>query len=173
MARLTARLLIDAGYQPLGIVRTEAAVVPLTAMLPGMPVVSTAQPDWVRRACSLVQGRPVEVALDPVGGQIAGMMVAMLADGGSLVSYGDLSGEPLVLPALAFSTRGIRINGVSVGRWATLPDSVRDCDLQTAIALTRSMPDVFTPAAVYALQDIATAVQHAERAGKTGTVLLR
>jgi NADPH:quinone reductase-like Zn-dependent oxidoreductase len=173
VARLTARLLLDAGYQPLGIVRAQSGVDALMTQLPDMPVVSTERPDWVRRACTLMQGRPVEVALDPVGGAIASAMVAMLADGGSLVSYGDLSGEPLVLPALAFSTRGIRIKGVSVGRWAALPDNVRECDLQTAIGLTRSMPDVFVPAAQYGLEDIATAVQHAERAGKTGTVLLR
>lgn len=169
VARLTARLLLDAGYTVAGVVRSAQAV----AQLAAMPVVSTTQPGWGKQLCGLMRGRPIRVALDPVGGAVASTLVTLLADGGTLVSYGDLSGQSVTVPALAFSTRGIRIEGVSVGRWPALPDTHRAADLATAIALTRSMPAAFRVAADYDLADIAAAVQHAERPGKGGAVLLR
>jgi NADPH:quinone reductase-like Zn-dependent oxidoreductase len=173
VARLTATLLLAEGFIPLGLVRSAAAIPALSAQLPGVQFISTQQSGWCRSLYAVTQGRAVRVALDPVGGDVAATLVALLADGGTLVSYGDLSGQPLVLPTLAFSTRGIRIEGVSVGRWPALPDTVRAADLHTAIHLARTVPDAFTPAAVYRLEEVAAAVRHAERPGKGGAVLLR
>ena len=172
VARLTAHLLLAQGLIPVGIVRSQESIAALSAQLPGMQFISTRQPDWAKRLCALTQGRAVRVALDPVGGEVAATLAALLADGGTLVSYGDLSGQALVLPTLAFSTRGIGIQGVSVGRWPALPDAVRAADIATAIELARSLPAAFFPAAAYELQDVAAAVRHAERAGKGGAVLL-
>lgn len=173
VARLTARLLLAQGLLPVGIVRSTQAIAGLSAQLPGMQFISTQQPDWAKRLCALTQGRAIRVALDPVGGAVAATLASLLADGGTLVSYGDLSGQALVLPTLAFSTRGISVQGVSVGRWTALPDAVRAANIETAIELARTLPDAFVPAAVYELQEVAAAVGHAERPGKGGSVLLR
>ncbi|MRW84935.1 zinc-binding dehydrogenase [Pseudoduganella sp. FT26W] len=172
VARLAATLLLAHGYVPLGVVRSEDAIRILSAQLPGVQFVSTQHRDWSRRVYAMTQGRGVRVALDPVGGEVASMLTAMLADGGALVSYGDLSGEALTVPALAFSTRGITIHGVSVGRWPSLPDAVRAADIDTALHLARSQPTAFIAAAVYELAQVADAVRHAERPGKAGSVLL-
>ncbi|NGZ88142.1 alcohol dehydrogenase catalytic domain-containing protein [Duganella aceris] len=173
VARLTAKLLLTQGYQPVGIVRSQQSIAALSAQLPDMPFISTEQANWGKHLGALTQGRPVRVALDPVGGRIAGTLAGLLADGGALVSYGDLSGQPLSLPALSFSARGISIHGVSVGRWAGLPPEARAADIATAIELTRTMRQAFHAAAEYPLEDVASAVRHAERAGKVGAVLLR
>lgn len=172
VARLTASLLLAHGFVPVGIVRSAQAIAALSVQLPGMRCISTEQPDWAKRVCALAQGRAVRVALDPVGGEVAAALVSLLADGGTLVSYGDLSGQALVLPTLAFSTRAISVQGISVGRWPALPDAVRTANIETAIDLARSLPDAFVPAAVYELQDVAAAAAHAERPGKGSSVLL-
>lgn len=51
---------------------------------------------------------------------------------------GELSGQPISIPALSFPTRGITIRGVSVGRWAGLPEPVRTADIDAAISLART-----------------------------------
>ncbi|MRW92505.1 zinc-binding dehydrogenase [Duganella sp. FT80W] len=173
VARLSAQLLLAEGYVPVGIVRSAQAAATLAGQAPPIGYVSTDQPDWDKKIFPLTNGRPVKVALDAVGGQVASALTALLADGGTLISYGDLSGQPLTVPALAFSTRGISITGVSVGRWAALPDAVRGADIATAIALAQASPTLFRVAAEYPLEAIADAVSHAERAGKDGAVLLR
>ena len=117
-------------------------------------------------------GKPIRAVLDPVGGDIATNMIALLAGGGTLISYGDLSGLPIRVPALSFSVRDIRIHGVSVGRWAGLHESVRTEDIRTAIELARHEPALFAVAACYGLADIRRAAEHAQQAGKRGTVLL-
>jgi NADPH:quinone reductase-like Zn-dependent oxidoreductase len=172
VARLTAILLLEQGYQPIGIVRSDAALVALSMAMPKMGFVSTVRPDWARQLCARARGQPVPIALDAVGGAVGSTLAALLAEGGQLVTYGDLSGEPLVLPALSFSARGLSVAGVSVGRWAALPDPVRRADIDDAIRLARTFPALFNAAAVYALEDVALAVEHAERPGKTGAVLL-
>jgi NADPH:quinone reductase-like Zn-dependent oxidoreductase len=167
VARLTSRLLLAQGYVPVGLVRSEE-----TSQSSSMRFVSTGEPDWEKRIFPLTQGKPIKVALDAVGGKVASTLASLLADGGSLISYGDLSGVPLEIPALLFSTRGIGMRGVSVGRWPALPDAVRAADLASALSLAQSEPDLFRVAAEYQLAQIADAVVHAERPGKDGAVLL-
>lgn len=172
VARVTARLLLDAGYQAVGVVRSEQAAAALAQQTPQMEFISTERSDWPKKVFPATKGRPIKVVLDAVGGKVASTLAGLLADGGTLVSYGDLSATPLELPALSFSTRGISIRGVSVGRWPALPDAVRTADLAMAISLAQSAPDIFRVAAEYGLAAVGEAVQHAERAGKDGAVLL-
>jgi NADPH:quinone reductase-like Zn-dependent oxidoreductase len=172
VARLTAAVLLELGYVPIGIVRSDATMVALSMAVPQMGFVSTARADWARRLCARARGRPVSSALDAVGGAVGSKLASLLADGGRLVSYGDLANAPLVLPALAFSARGQSVAGVSVGRWSRLPDAVRAEDIDSSIRLARALPALFKAAAVYGLQDVARAVEHAERPGRTGAVLL-
>lgn len=173
VARLASKLLLAEGYMPIGIVRSEEMIPALSRQMPGMQFISTGRADWTRRVYGLTQGRTVRVALDPVGGEVGSALASLLGDGGTLVSYGDLSGQPLTVPALAFSTRGISIQGVSVGRWPSLPDDVRAADIDIALDLARLVPEAFTAVGEYDLADIATAVRHAEQPGKAGAVLLR
>jgi hypothetical protein len=134
--------------------------------------ISSEEPDWRDQMKAAANGKPIRAVLDPVGGDIATNMIALLAGGGTLISYGDLSGLPIRVPALSFSVRDIRIHGVSVGRWAGLHESVRTEDIRTAIELARHEPALFAVAACYGLADIRRAAEHAQQAGKRGTVLL-
>ncbi|WP_343728482.1 zinc-binding dehydrogenase [Duganella sp.] len=172
VARVMSTLLLAEGYVPLGIVRSEQAAAVLARQTPQMDFVSTEQADWAKRIFPVTKGKPIKVALDPVGGKVASALALMLADGGTLVSYGDLSAAPIEVPALSFSTRGISIQGVSVGRWPALPDEVRAADIAMAIQLAQAEPDLFRVAAEYTLDRITDAVTHAERPGKDGAVLL-
>jgi NADPH:quinone reductase-like Zn-dependent oxidoreductase len=172
VARLTIGLLLDRGFDVVAIVRREAGVNELNVVFPDLPVVSTERPGWQDRVVSAAGGNPIGVVLDPVGGETASAAAGLLSQGGSLVSYGDLSGQPISVPALYFSTRDIRISGVTVGRWANFPLEVRKADLKLALELAASKPELFPVERTCDLADVGKAAALVELPGKTGTVLL-
>lgn len=172
VARLMIGLLLDRGYDVVGVVRREAGVNELNVVFPDLPVVSTNESDWQKRVISAAAGRPVGVVLDPVGGETASMAAGLLSHGGSLISYGDLSGQPISIPALHFSTRDIRISGVTVGRWAELSPETRKSDIKLALELAAGKPELFPVQKTFDLAEVGKAAAFVETPGKTGTVLL-
>jgi len=172
VAKLVTALALQRGFRVVNVVRNRAGIAELNAIHPTTPVVSTDEPDWRDRLRLATGGQPIRVVIDPVGGDLASAMVELLASGGTLVSYGDLSGEPIQVASLAFSVRDIRIHGVSVGRWASLPSDVRAKDLETALALARKAPELFSVAGSYDLAQVRNAVTHARTPSKAGVVLL-
>ncbi len=172
VARLVIGLLLDRGFDVVGVIRRETGVNELNVVFPDLPVVSTDKPGWQGRVISAADGHPIGVVLDPVGGETASAAVGLLAQSGSLVSYGDLSGQPISVPALYFSTRDIRISGVTVGRWAGLPVEVRKADLQLELELAASKPDLFQVEKIFDLADVGEAAALVEKPGKSGTVLV-
>lgn len=172
VARLVIGLLLDRGFDVVGVVRREAGVNELNVVFPDLPVVSTDKPGWQDKVVAAADGHPIGVVLDPVGGETASAAVGLLAQGGSLVSYGDLSGQPISVPALYFSTRDIRMSGVTVGRWAGLPVEVRNADLKLALEFAASKPELFQVEQTFDLADVGKAAALVEKPGKSGTVLI-
>jgi NADPH:quinone reductase-like Zn-dependent oxidoreductase len=172
VGRLITAVAVRRGYRLVNVVRSEHGAATLRDRFPSVPVVTTADPGWTEQALSALGGRP-RVVLDPIGGAFAARLLGLLDDGGTLVNYGSLSGEPLTLgpAALVFSEQ--RIRGVSVGRWAgdRTPDQQRS-DLDFAVELARTRPELLDIAAAYDLADYKAAVTEVTRPGKVGTVLL-
>jgi NADPH:quinone reductase-like Zn-dependent oxidoreductase len=172
VAKLTASILRDEGIDVIAVVRSASGAAELQSLMPEAVIISTDVGDWKDRLKNAAGGKQIKAILDPVGGQLASDMVAMLASGGSLVSYGDLSGDPIAIPALAFSTRDVQIFGVTVGSWGGLPREQRAEDLRLALRLAAENPTLFPVAARYDLSDVRLAASHVERPGKAGVVLL-
>jgi NADPH:quinone reductase-like Zn-dependent oxidoreductase len=142
VARLTISVLLEGGFDVIGVVRREAGVNALNVVFPDLPVIATESADWQAKVAAASAGQPVGVVLDPVGGEIASALAGLLSQGGSLISYGDLSGDPISVPVLYFSTRDIRLSGVTVGRWAGLPQEasakpVADATASSVIGVPR------------------------------------
>ncbi|WP_206244993.1 zinc-binding dehydrogenase [Novosphingobium terrae] len=172
VSRLTISLLRDAGLDVVALVRSAKGAEELASLIPGLSVFSTDSPDWQTRLAAAVADKPVQAVLDAVGGSLASDLVKVLTNGGSLISYGDLSGEPIAVRALAFSTRNIRIFGVTVGTWGGLPPEQRAEDIALALRLAEGNPALFPVAARYPLTSVREAADHVERPGKAGVVLL-
>lgn len=171
VARLVTVLALRRGWKVINLVRSDAGLTALAGVGAGVTVMSTAETGW-QQQLTATAASGIQVALDCVGGSVASSLVSMLSSGGTMISYGDLSNEPMSLKALQFSTRDHRIRGVSVGNWAGLPEMQRRRDLMVALDLVRTVPQHFKPAAEYQMADIKQAVTHAERANKDGAVLL-
>ncbi|MGW6421837.1 alcohol dehydrogenase catalytic domain-containing protein [Nocardia sp. NPDC055053] len=61
------------------------------------PVIDTEVEGWAARAASVTNGEPIVRAVDQVSGQAAGALMSLLAPRGELVSFGALSGQPLII----------------------------------------------------------------------------
>ncbi len=172
VAKMLAALALDEGLPVIGLVRSSAGAAELRALLPALPVVATDATDWRTRLDDALGGRAPRAVFDAVGGALPSELFLRLAPGGTLVTYGDMTGESLSIPALMLPMRDLRLEGISVGRWAGLPAAQRRADVEGALALARRHPRLFEVAASYDLAAVAQAVAHAGRPGRRGLVLL-
>lgn len=158
----------------ISVVRSAARAQELAERYPNVPVISTDNPDWVQQVRTVADGRPIPVALDPVGGTIAGDLLSLLSAGGTLIAYGQLAQENIPLQASALVGGEIGLRGLTIGRWltGTAPER-RASDIASARALATSQPAEFDVAGAYQLDRITDAVHHVNRPGKIGTVIVR
>jgi trans-2-enoyl-CoA reductase len=65
----------------------------------------------------------IKLALNGVGGRSALSISAVLAPGGTIVTYGGMSKKPAEIPTSAFVFKGIRAFGVAVGKWMCMEEN--------------------------------------------------
>jgi NADPH:quinone reductase-like Zn-dependent oxidoreductase len=158
----------------ISIVRSEARAQQLRVRFPTVPVVSTADQGWVARMHTVAAGRPIPVALDPVGGTMAGDLLSALSAGGTLIIYGLLAQEPIPLHAAAVLQSALGIRGLTINRWLTAVSAEqRASDVTSAVTITTGLSQHFDVAAVYPLDRITDAVRHVSQPGKVGTVVVK
>ena len=172
VARLVTAAAVRNGYPLVSLVRSERGAEVLRERFPSVPVISTSGPGWAGKARAALGG-PAGVILDPVGGTLAAQLLSLLEDGGTLITYGALSGEGLPLGPGTLMGRELRVRGVTIGRWASARTAEqRAGDIEFAAGLACTRPDLLDIAAVYDLADYQAAVTEVTRPGKTGTVVL-
>ncbi|MFJ9159365.1 alcohol dehydrogenase catalytic domain-containing protein [Streptomyces griseoviridis] len=156
----------------INLVRSASGAERLRALHPSQPAVATCDDDW-RAQVSLYAGeRGVRVVLDSVGGAMTRDLAELLADDGTLVSYGQLGSGTTPLEALPLIGRALTVRGVTVLRWTSRTPQERAQDVAFAQELARSRPDLLEVAGSYDLADFKAAIEHARRPAKSGTVLL-
>lgn len=172
VAKLLAALALRAGLSVVGLVRSSAGIGELARIHPDMPVVATDNDAWRDALARHLDGKPLRAVFDAVGGDLPSELFLRLAPGGTLVAYGDMTGDPLRIPALMLPMRDLHVAGVSVGRWAALPVEQRREDVRGALDLARHYAHLFGVAGSYGLDEVGAAAAHAQHAGKRGVVLL-
>ena len=157
----------------ISVVRSEQRAHQLRDRFPAVPVVTTSDPNWPNRLRDAAAGRPIPVALDPVGGPAASELLTVLSPGGTLIVYGELATEAMTVPASALLHTGQGIRGMTINRWFTaVSPEERANDVASALAITTNLSEHFEVAGTYPLDRIADAVRHAGQPGKIGTVVV-
>ena len=158
----------------ISIVRSDERAAQLRQRSPTVPVVSTTAPGWTGQVRELAGGRPIPVALDPIGGPVAAQLLSLLSPGGTVITYGRMASDTIPLHASALLDNALSLRGLTIGRWLTaVSPEQRASDINTALVMAQQMPQHFEVAAIYPLDQISEAVRHASRSGKIGTVLVR
>ncbi|MER5687872.1 zinc-binding dehydrogenase [Streptomyces sp. NPDC002205] len=159
----------------INVVRSERGAVELRKRFPDVPVVATEHPGWADEVRKAAGGRPVSVALDPIGGMMTGSLVDLLAPGGKLVSYGMIAEEPISVHASTLVSKSLTLRGKNIisGWPSEASPERRASDIATAKQIALALAEQFDVVATYGLGELADAVEHAVQPGKVGTVLVR
>ncbi|MEU9987651.1 zinc-binding dehydrogenase [Streptomyces sp. NPDC048045] len=174
VGRLLTAVSLAHNISLVNVVRSERGAAALRNRFPDVPVVTTDHAGWADEVRGAADGRPLGVALDPIGGKLAESLVDLLTPGGTLICYGQMAAEPISLPASTLLHKSLTLRGMTVGHW--LSDTSLDrqaSDVAAAKLIATAAKDQFDVAGTYGLGDLAEAVEHAQRPGKVGTVLIR
>ena len=159
------------GIRTVNVVRRAALVEPLEAI--GADVVVVDGEDLAEQVRERTGGTPPRLAIDAIGGEIVMRLADCLAEGGTVVNYGLLSGKPCMLGAHHTIFKGITLTGfwlqkvlTSMARadleklYADLAERVRSGALGVEIEQT------------YPIEEIKAALAHAGREGRGGKILV-
>lgn len=159
------------GIKTVNVVRREGLADDL--MSKGADVVLINGPDLVKQIASATNNAPVVLAIDAVGGETFTRLSESLGEGGTLVSYGLLSGKsPIFNPGIAIG-KDIRVRGFWLTKWfQTTPAAEQQAAFGQIIplivngSLTANVDSRFTVA------EIKKAVTRAAQRGRNGKVLI-
>ncbi len=159
------------GWRTINLVRRQAAIAPLEA--DGGDVVLIDGPELEARVRDATGGALAELAIDAVGGAATARIAGCLAPGATVLNYGLLSGEDCRVPARLTIFNDIRLQGF------LLPRSLGSRTPGEIGALYKRLLGLVIDGvlrveieATYPLAQIGAALDHADRAGRTGKILI-
>jgi NADPH:quinone reductase-like Zn-dependent oxidoreductase len=159
------------GLKTVNLVRRESLIEPLQVI--GADVVLVDGPDLALRAATATGGADIKLGTDAVAGTATERLADCLAEEGTVVNYGLLSGDPCQLRADQTVFKGITLTGFWLAKKmrAMKPAALAALygDLMARIADGSLHVDV---EATYGLEDIKTALDHASREARSGKVLI-
>ena len=159
------------GIKTINVVRREGLADDLMAK--GATVVLIDGPDLAEQIAKATDNTPVTLAIDAVSGETLSRLAQSLKTGGTLVSYGALSGEPASInPALTIFN-DIRIRGFWLSKWfenAGMDD--RQAAFGQIIPLIASGALKANVDSRFAVSEIKEAVTRASERGRNGKVLI-
>ncbi|WP_050930067.1 zinc-dependent alcohol dehydrogenase family protein [Aestuariivita boseongensis] len=171
VGRMVIRFARERGLHTVNIVRRADVAEALTADGADVVIVDEGQ-DLAAAITAAADGAP-KLALDAVGGTATRALGAALADRGTVVAYGLLSGQPNEMDARDVVFRDVRLQGFWLFDWyrTATPEKMRDLHafLEAKLAEGVLQTDVD---ARYPLDQIKEAVAHAARGGRNGKILL-
>ena len=93
----------------IGIVRRSELIPEIEKL--GIDFVGIESPELAKQIHTAIEGMPISLGLDAVGGPAAATMASVLSPGAHLVSYAALSGLPIHLPQLDLIGKRLNIHG--------------------------------------------------------------
>ena len=173
VGKTLAMLASARGVNVANLVRRDDGVAELEAL--GIAnVFSTASEGWQGAVRARLGDALATAAVDSIGGTASGELMGLLGEGGTLVSFGSMTGEPMQIPSgdVIFKQATVKgFWGSKVSQAMAVDDKRRLVGelLQRASAGELRLP----VQAVYPLGQIADAAAASLAGGRTGKVLLR
>ncbi|GAB4000382.1 zinc-binding dehydrogenase [Spirosoma daeguense] len=126
------------------------------------------------RVKEITDGNGVYCVLDAVGGHTATEALKCLSRGGTMLIYGVLSLQDPEINAGLMIFRGLTVKGFWLSEWMQRVDSQTRKDVaQSVISLLASGQIQLPVEATYSLDQIKEAVEHADRTGRWGKILVK
>lgn len=161
------------GVHSINIVRRAELIPELEALGADVVVVDSDNlADIVRERIG--ENANVRLGIDAIAGDAMLRMADTLSIGAPIVNYGFLSGDPCKLTPTHTIVRGLSLHGFWLVGFFQSATREQVVDMYTQIAQQFVDNELHVPVeAEYALADIAVALEHANREGRNGKILLR
>ncbi|MEM8558287.1 MAG: zinc-dependent alcohol dehydrogenase family protein [Bacteroidota bacterium] len=176
VGRLVVQLARQAGAHSVSLVRRTSDVALLESLGADAVVVveEASVPKAIRAQIrAATGGAPIRLGIDAVGGATGALVASALGEGGVLLSYGVLSGQPLPLDIGRVIFRQLTVQGVWRTRWfATAPRAVSRAALVYLADLIARGILTLPVAGTYDLAEIDDALARQAQSGRRGKVLL-
>lgn len=161
----------ERGLKTLNVVRRESLFRELGAL--GADACLVDGPDLGERAARAVGGAPVRLGLDAVAGQATARLADCVADGGTVCTYGSMSGEDPVIARSALIYRGVRLEGFMLGRFLERRSRAEVEAIYAGLAGDLIRGELTAPIErVYPIEAIGEALRHAQRGERGGKILV-
>ncbi len=165
------KLAAEQGIRTVNVVRREGAVAAVQAA--GGDVVLVDGDDLPKRVRQATQGAGIRLAVDAVGGPATERLASCLGNGGVVVNYGVMSGQPCQVSPTHLIFRGITLTGFWLATWYAGASAERRSalygDLTRRIARGELAAKV---AETFDIRDVKQAVAAAASGGRDGKVLI-
>jgi NADPH2:quinone reductase len=173
VAKVLAMIAKTRGINVVNVVRRQDSVTELNAL--GIDnVVASADPKWQDKVRAIVGNAPIGAAVDGVGGKSAGELMSLLGEGGVLVSFGAMSGEPLYISPGDLIFKQAVVKGFWLSKIAgTMPREEMGRLIGELIGLVASGKVTLQVGGVFDLDDLSKAAIASGEPGRPGKILLR
>ena len=174
LGRLVIQLARHRRLRTINVVRRRAHVDALRALGADV-VICTEEEPILQRVHDVTGGSGVRAVIDAVGGPEGAQLATCLADRGTMIAMGLLSGAPLgPIDAADMIFRGTTIRGFWLITWfATQPRDTIGRAFGEVLSLLADGTLDPPVEAEYDLASFRAAIEHAQRPGRQGKVLLR
>ena len=163
------------GLKTVNIVRRESLVEPLTKAGADVVLVDGVVDglSLAKRVVAATSGAEIKLGIDAVGGSATNRLGETLCDGGTLVNYGAMSGEPCTLAPTIIIFKDITIRGFWLAKWFRTATPERQKEVFGNIISLIATGKLSAPVhATFNVKDIKQAVALAAAGERMGKVVL-
>ena len=160
------------GLRTVNVVRRPQLVDHLAAL--GADVTLIDGSDLRARVAEAVGGARIKLGIDAIAGDATRWLANCLADSGTVVNYGLLSGKPCEVDAADIVFRDVSLKGFWYSRWFSSAEPAAIKALFARLVGMLQAKTLRVPIeAVYPIEKLTDALAHAQREGRSGKVVLR
>jgi trans-2-enoyl-CoA reductase len=161
----------ELGYKTVNVVRRAELVDELHAE--GGDVVLVDGENLRQEVKNAIDGASIRLGLNSVGGDSALRLANCLAPGGTLVSFGAMSLQPLKIPTGLLIFKDLRFRGIWINKWYdNVPPSERIETFRPIFEMARRGLLQTKVEKAYPLSEIKAAVTHAAQGKRSGKIIL-
>lgn len=172
LGRVVLQIAALRGFKTINVVRRRDQVEELKA-LGADECICTDDEDIVERVRQITGKAGLSKAIDAVGGETGAAVMRALGRNGVMLVYGLLSGQPMRIDAGRMIFTSSTLRGFWLSDWLRSAPPERQRSVTTEMLRSMASNEIVPPVeAEYPLADIHKAVEHAERRGRSGKVLL-
>ncbi|WP_296405677.1 zinc-binding dehydrogenase [Psychrobacter sp.] len=168
-----AMLAAARGIHTISLVRRAEAVQELSDL--GIKhVIDTSKSDWIDQVRDITGDSQISAAADSLGGSDSNDLLTLLGSGGTLVSFGAMTGGAMVLNPSSLIFKEAVVKGFWGSKTSREMDSINKRRLIKELVERAIHKQLTLPVgAIYSLEDIKQAVSGEVQQGKKGKVLLK